>query len=201
MNSPAGKVALTFDDGPNGEYTLQILDILKKYNKKALFFFTAKNIEHSPDIALKVKDHGHAIGNHTYDHPHLNGLTAEQVLWQIEKSEEIFKSILGIKPEYFRPPYGEHNQVVEDVIRRRGYQLLLWDMACSSMDWKNPPTQAIVDIIITRVSDGSIILLHDGCSRRANEPRHNTVCAVEKIIPLLEEKGFEIVTIDKLCKK
>lgn len=201
MNAPAKRVCLTFDDGPNGEYTLQILDILEKHDKKALFFFPAKNIERQPNIALKVKAKGHLIGNHTYDHPHLNTLTKDQVLFQIEKSEEAFKSILGITPKYFRPPYGEYNKYVEDIIAHKDYELILWDMACCPMDWKNPPVQAIVDIIINRVSDGSIILLHDGRSTKADEPRHNTVNAVKEIIPIFEEKGFEIVTIDRLCKE
>ncbi len=139
MNSLAKKVCFTFDDGPNGEYTLQILDILERYKKKALFFFPAKNVERQPDIALSVQAQGHLIGNHTYDHPHLNTLNKEDVLSQIERSEEIFLSVLGIKPEYFRPPYGEYNQTVEYVIKEKGYQLVLWDMACYAMDWESPP--------------------------------------------------------------
>ena len=201
MNPPPKRAVLTFDDGPNGEYTLQILDILEKHSKKALFFFLAKNIERQPNIALKVKKQGHLIGNHTYDHPHLNILTQDQVLSQIEKSEEVFKSILGITPKYFRPPYGEYNKCVEDIITKKGYELILWDMACYSMDWNNPPVQAIVDITINRVQDGSIILLHDGRNTKIGEPRQNTVNALKDIMPLLKEKGFEIVTLDMLCKE
>ena len=200
MNPLVKKACLTFDDGPNGEYTLQILDILETHKKKALFFFPAMNVERQPDIALSVQTQGHLIGNHTYDHPHLNTLTKEQVLWQIERSEEIFQSILGIIPKYFRPPYGEYNQIVEDIIREKGYQLILWDMSCHSMDWKNPPVQAIVDIIIERASDGSIILLHDGRNTMIGEPRHNTISALKEIIPQLGERGLEIVPIDRLCK-
>lgn len=198
---PGGRVALTFDDGPNGEYTLQILDILNEYHKKAAFFFPAKNIERMPEIALKARDYGHAIGSHTYDHPHLNTLTPEQVLWQVEKSEEVFKSVLGIKPRYFRPPYGEYNSCLEYIIRERGYRLILWDTACCPMDWDNPPAERIIDIVINGVNNGSVILLHDGRNVKIGEPRQNTVEALRGLMPLFFERGFEVVPIGQLCAK
>ena len=200
MNSAIKRVALTFDDGPNGEHTLQALDILKAHNVNAAFFFPGKNVERSPEIALKVKAQGHIIGNHTYDHPHLNFLTADQALFQIEKSEKIFKEILDLKPQYFRPPYGEYNKTVEKIINEKGYRLVLWDMACYPMDWLDRTPETIADISTARAKDGSIILLHDGRSIKENVPRHNTVEALKIIIPTLRKKGFEIVTLDKICK-
>jgi len=200
MNSDQKQTALTFDDGPNGEYTLQILDILKAHNVKAAFFFPGKNIERFPEIAVGARDQGHIIGNHTYNHPHLNLLTADQVLSQIEKSEKIFKKHLDLKPRYFRPPYGEYNRTAEKIIKEKGYKLVLWDMECYSMDWLNPEARTIVEISTAKAKDGSIILLHDGRNTTSNEPRHNTVEALKMIIPVLKKKGFDIVTLDKICK-
>ena len=200
MNPTPKQIALTFDDGPNGEYTLEILEILKIYNTKAAFFFPAKNIERAQKIALMVKEQGHIIGNHTYDHPHLNSLNKEKILEQIEKSEKVFKEILDIKPRYFRPPYGEYNKTVEKIIRKKGYRLVLWDMDCFSMDWLDRPSKTIADISTQRAKDGSIILLHDGRNIKENIPRNNTVEALKQIIPVLKQKGFDIVTLDQICR-
>jgi peptidoglycan-N-acetylglucosamine deacetylase len=200
MKPPAKQAALTFDDGPNGEYTLQIFEILKTHNVKAAFFFPAKNIERFPEIARMAKEQGHIIGNHTYDHPHLNQLTHNHVLEQIEKSERICKEMLDLKPRYFRPPYGEYNETVENIIKQKGYKLVLWDMDCYSMDWLDQAPERIAGISTAKVKDGSIILLHDGRNIKENVPRDNTVKALKQIIPALKQKGFEITTLDQICK-
>jgi peptidoglycan-N-acetylglucosamine deacetylase len=199
MNSAVKKVALTFDDGPNGEHTLAILEILKSHNLKAAFFFPAKNVERLPEIALMAKNQGHIIGNHTYDHPHLNTLTADQIRLQIEKAERVFAKVLDLQPRYFRPPYGEYNKTVEAIIKEKGYRLVLWDMACYSMDWQNPSSDVIAEISTDRARNGSIILLHDGRNIMENQPRDNTVEALRLIIPRLLKKGFEITTLDNIC--
>ena len=200
MHSALKQAALTFDDGPNGEYTLQILDILKLHDVKAAFFFPAKNIERQPGIALMVKEHGHIIGNHTYDHPHLNFLTEGQILSQIEKSEKVFKEVLDIKPRYFRPPYGEYNKIAQRIITEKGYKLVLWDMACYSMDWLNRAPEVIADISTAKAKDGSIILLHDGRNIKEDVPSSNTIEALKIIIPNLKEKGLSLVTLDQICR-
>jgi peptidoglycan-N-acetylglucosamine deacetylase len=200
MNTAVKKAALTFDDGPNGQYTLAILEILKSYNLKAAFFFPAKNIERLPEIANMAKQQGHIIGNHTYDHPHLNTLTADQVLSQIERSERVFKQVLDLKPQYFRPPYGEYNKTVELILQEKGYRLVLWDMACCSMDWQNPAPDIITEASTARAKDGSIILLHDGRNIMENQPRGNTVEALEPIISRLLQRGFQITTLDNICR-
>jgi peptidoglycan-N-acetylglucosamine deacetylase len=200
MSSPTKRVALTFDDGPNGEYTLQILEILKAHGIKAAFFFPGRNIERLPEIALMAKSRGHIIGNHTYDHPHLNLLITSQALLQIERAEEVFEKILDLRPRYFRPPYGEYNNAVEKIIRQKGYKLVLWDNDCYSMDWLNRSPRKIADISTARAKDGSIILLHDGRNIKEGAPCHNTVKALRMIITRLKDNGFDIVTLDKLCR-
>jgi len=195
------RVALTFDDGPNGQYTLDILNILEHNNTKACFFLLAKNIEHSPEIALRIKEEGHLIGNHTYNHPHLNTLSIQEILWQIEEAEAVFNRILNIKPQFFRPPYGEYNGVVEKIIQEKGYRLVLWDMDCHSMDWRNPVPELITEVATSNAKDGSIILLHDGRNIRMGEPRENTVAALPEIIRIFKEKNFDILRLDELWKE
>jgi len=195
------RVALTFDDGPNGRYTLDILNILEHNNTKACFFLLAKNVERSPEIALRIKEEGHLIGNHTYNHPHLNTLNSQEILWQIEETEAVFNRILNIKPQFFRPPYGEYNETVERIIQKKGYRLVLWDMDCCSMDWRNPVPELITEVATSNAEDGSIILLHDGRNIRMGEPRENTVAALPEIIRIFKEKNFDILRLDELWKE
>lgn len=194
-------MALTFDDGPNGEYSLQILDILKARNGiKAAFFFLGKNVEREPEIALRAKQDGHEIANHSYSHPHLNRLSIEETVSDIERAEMVFKELLDIKPRFFRPPYGEYNPAIERFITAKGYRLVLWDMECYSMDWMGHSARRIADLSTQKVDDGSTILLHDGRNTRENPPRHNTVKALGMIIDILEDKGFEIAPLESICK-
>ncbi|MDD5504444.1 MAG: polysaccharide deacetylase family protein [Candidatus Omnitrophica bacterium] len=202
MNSPfRRRVALTFDDGPNSEYSLQILDILKSHNSiKAAFFFPGKNVEREPDTALRVKQEGHDIGNHSYSHPHLNRLSPADCAFEVERTEKVFKDLLGIKPRFFRPPYGEYNLAIERFITAKGYKLVLWDMKCYSMDWMGYSARRIADVSTQKARDGSIILLHDGRNIQYRPCRRNTVKALGMIIEILEEKGFEIVPLNSICE-
>jgi peptidoglycan/xylan/chitin deacetylase (PgdA/CDA1 family) len=190
------RIALTFDDGPNGKYTLKILDILKRYRIKACFFLLGKNVERLPEIAKKIKSQGHLIGSHTYSHPRLKRLKSEQISRQIERCEKIFKLVLRIKPRFFRPPYGEYNKRVEDIVRKRGYKMALWD-TCAE-DWKDPPARLITKHITAQAKDNSIILLHDGANINIGQSRSNTVNALPHIIKSLRKKRFRIMRLDRL---
>ncbi|MFH1868047.1 MAG: polysaccharide deacetylase family protein [Candidatus Omnitrophota bacterium] len=206
------RIALTFDDGPNGEYTLETLRILKKHGIKACFFFLGKNVERLPEVALKTKQEGHLIGNHTYDHQHIADLTREQILLQIEKTEEIFSKILHIIPKFIRMPYGESNEIVEKITKDKGYTLIGWDPRIE--DHKKSSPEEIIEEVMEKVrcweavtvrrqeaaptiGDGIVITLHDGANIRIGESRANTVKALPEIIRLLKNKGFEFVGLDQ----
>jgi len=199
MDNKAKQAALTFDDGPNGRYTLDILKILKQFDVKAAFFFLGMNVERQPGIALVAKESGHIIGNHTYSHRRLNLLSASEIQSEIDKAEDIFYKELCHKPCYFRPPYGSYNKQAEDIIKKKGYKLVLWDMDCYAMDWLKRPAWTIADIATAKAKQGSIILLHDGRNIREDYPRENTIKALPIIIPRLIDMGFDITTLDALC--
>lgn len=190
------KAALTFDDGPNSRYTLQILDTLKKYRIKACFFLLGENVEYYPQIAKRIKREGHMIGNHTYSHRHLNRLKPENILWQIERAEEAYKKILALRPKFFRPPYGEAGRKVKDLARKKGYKLIAWDRCAN--DWENPPAKIITERIVSQARDRSIILLHDGANIGHGRSRRNTALALPRIIAALKKKGFRFVRLDRL---
>jgi len=195
------KVAITFDDGPNGQYTLQTLKTLREYDIKAAFFFPARNMERQPHIARQAQKEGHLIGNHTYSHPHLSRLDYYEINWQISKSEEVFEEVLGIYPKFFRAPYGECDDGIEEILRSRLYNIADWDRDCYSKDWRDISAEEIRDISTEKAKDGSIILLHDGRNIKKSEPRNNMLNALPDIISTLRKKGFKIVRLDKLlCK-
>ena len=191
------RTALTFDDGPNGRYTLKILEILKEYDIKACFFLIGENVEYYPHIAVRIKKQGHLIGNHTYSHKHLKEFSSEDILWQIEKAEAVFKRMLGIKPEYMRLPYGECDKAAKKIVKDKGYKLIEWKPRIE--DWKALPGR-IADDVISKARNGSIITLHDGANIRHGESRINTVKALPEIIKRLQAKGFKIVRLDRLCQ-
>jgi peptidoglycan/xylan/chitin deacetylase (PgdA/CDA1 family) len=193
------KVALTFDDGPNGKYTLKALEVLKEHDIRACFFLLGKNVERDPQTALRVKEAGHVIGNHSYNHPHFKDISLTQALQQIERTEEIFRQFLDIKPEYIRAPYGEYSVELEKTLKEKGYTLVGWD--CCAEDWKNPSPTLIVTRITLKAKDNSIILLHDGASIRMGESRIRTVQALPDIIKTLKANDFKIVGLDEIFKR
>jgi len=192
------RIALTFDDGPNGRYTTKILDILKTHKIKACFFLLAKNVEYYPAIAKRIKKERHLIGSHGYGHKDLTALKSAEVLLEIEEAEQIYKRILNLCPGFFRPPYGKHNKTVERIVKKKGYSLIDWDV--DARDWRGPSSSAIVDRIVSATKDGSIILLHDGANIRHGESRISTMRALPGIIERLKKKGFRFVRLDRLCQ-
>lgn len=182
------RMVLTFDDGPNPPYTSMILDILKKHKARAIFFLLGYNVKRHPKVALRIKQEGHIIGNHSFSHKDLKGLFRFQIKREIEKTERIFSGALGIKPKLFRGPYGNYNKKVEDVVKSKGYKTLNWDIC--PQDWESLPAETIAERVISQAKDGAVVLLHDGSNIRQGKSRIRTVCAVEIIIKKLKNRGF-----------
>ena len=99
------KVSLSFDDGPDPEWTPKILDVLKKYNVKGTFFEIGEVAEDNVGIMKRVYNEGHEIGNHTFTHPDISEISTAQVDLQLALTEQLFGSKLGVHPLFFRPPY------------------------------------------------------------------------------------------------
>lgn len=191
-------VAITFDDGPDPLYTLQILDILKEKNVKATFFLIGKNAEKYPEIAKRIVKEGHSIGNHTYSHRSLIPLSAAATREEIKKGEEAIYKATGIRPTLFRPPRGIYSMYALRFLREERYTVVLWDV--STMDWAELSPQSIVLNVLRHVKPGSIILFHDSgdiVSFKGGD-RTNTVKALPLVIDELRAKGYEFVTVDQM---
>lgn len=185
------RIALTFDDGPHYKYTEQILDILDKYNVKATFFVIGCNAEQRPDTVKEVYVRGHEIGNHTYSHPHLSSCSCEKLGKEIKKASDIICDITGQRPTLFRPPEGKCTPEVVNCARSNGYKVILWSI--DTKDWSHPSSEKIVSEICKNVKGGDIILFHDFITPDTPTPQ-----ALDTIIPILQEKGFEFCRVSEL---
>lgn len=191
-------MAITFDDGPDPRFTSQILDILAEYDVKATFFLVGRHVEEYPDIARRILDEGHDIGNHTYSHRSLVPLHPDRVYQEILRSEEIIAEVTGQRPYLFRPPRGVYSQVVRDIINDRQYTLCLWSI--SSQDWLEISSREVASRALKPVTGGDILLFHDSGNFISAQggSRYNTIKALPVILEGLEEKGLTPVSMHEL---
>lgn len=177
-------VALTFDDGPS-RYTKDIIDTLKSNNVNETFFVLGNKIEIYKDIISESIKNGNEIGNHSYNHKWLSKLSTNELLDQINKTQDILKETVNYTPTCFRPTYGSVNNKIRKSIN---LSITLWTI--DTKDWKINSVDRIVERAIKDIEDGDIILMHD-IFQRSSE-------ALKKIIPKLKEQGYQFVTISEL---
>jgi cellulose synthase/poly-beta-1,6-N-acetylglucosamine synthase-like glycosyltransferase/peptidoglycan/xylan/chitin deacetylase (PgdA/CDA1 family)/spore germination protein YaaH len=194
------KIALTFDDGPDPIYTTQILSILKKYNAKATFFVVGVNGTQNQGILKQEVADGNEIGNHTFSHPNITGISDSQFAFELNSTESLLASSIGRHSLLFRPPYAEDIEpVTPDQIRpvlfatNQGYYTV--SMHIDPSDWSSPGVDEIVNRVVDGATngDGNIVLLHDGGGDRTQ-----TIAALPRIIEELRTKGFDMVTVSDL---
>ena len=190
-------IALTFDDGPDEDFSPQILDILKKYNVKATFFMVGQKVGWNPAIAKRTADEGHEIGNHTFSHINICNSSNEQINNEINKTQKIIKDITGKEPKFFRPPYRAINENLFNIMKSKDMKVVLWS-DLDTKDWSNPGVYNIIKSIEDNAENGTIILLHDYNKVRNNKSQ--TIQALEKIIPKMQSLGYEFVTISEITK-
>lgn len=179
-------IALTFDDGPHKGTTNRILKILSENNARATFFVLGSNIENNEELIKQAIFQGNEIGNHTYSHRQLTKLSKAEIEREIQQTQDMLKNNVHYQPKILRPPYGSHNQLVDDCAK--SYRLVTWSL--DTLDWKYRNTDKVVNEVIATVKEGDIILMHD--------LYESTVDAVAMIIPMLQKKGFQFVTVSEL---
>ncbi|QII12845.1 putative oligosaccharide deacetylase [Candidatus Kuenenia stuttgartiensis] len=190
--------ALTFDDGPDPVFTPLLLVILEKYNVHATFFMIGKAAEQHPDLVQKIAQGGHAIGNHSWDHPSFPSITGRERRKQIRASA---KAVAPYGQKLFRPPYG-HQTVASriDAILLR-YKVIAWDM--NACDWEKHDAQWMANRLINRLKPGSIILLHDTLWDIMEKDAKDRVPVLEALDIFLEKvsRQFRFVTIPELLRR
>lgn len=188
-------VALTFDDGPDPRFTPQILDLLAEYDVKATFFVMGARANEYPELVRRIKDEGHAIGNHTYWHPNLveEGSLSTMVN-EIQRTEDTLAQIMGTRTTLFRAPYGFLNNELVEGIRDLNYSIVGWSV--DSLDWQESAPDVIAYNVLSQIHPGAIILMHDGATWEGD--RTNTIKSLRQIIPTLKEQGMDFVTVPEL---
>ncbi|MDD3244404.1 MAG: polysaccharide deacetylase family protein, partial [Eubacteriales bacterium] len=180
-------LALTFDDGPNPETTGAILTTLEKYGARASFFVKGNNVEKYPDVLRRQHSLGMQTGNHTYDHPKLSWISEEEITAEWEKADVAIAQVTGQRPAAVRPPYGDHDDRVD---RIAGRPLMFWTV--DTKDWETLSAEKTVETVLKQACDGGILLMHDVYATTAE--------AVEQLVPALQERGFQLVTVDELLQ-
>lgn len=189
-------VLLTFDDGPHPVYTPRILDTLREYNVRALWFVTA-NAGKYPDLLRRIAAEGHRIGTHTLNHENLRSLDRDGQRRAIVGVNEMVARITGIKPRYFRPPYGAFNADTRAVLAELGMTLMNWDHG--SGDWMDlqdgykDPQVVIQDTLSERPRNPRLTALHPGAIILFHDTHKHTAEALPAIIRGLREKGYEFI--------
>ena len=179
------RVALTYDDGPNPEYSEKLLDGLKDREVKATFFLLGNQVELYPDIVKRMHGEGHLIGNHSYDHVNLGALCESEACTQIKKTNDAIYKVTGEYPEYLRPPFGSvKNKLDEDM----NMIVTLWDI--DTRDWEVQNVASIESKVLGKAKDGEIILMHDAYA--------TSVTAALDLIDKMKQDGYEFVTVDEL---
>lgn len=155
------EVWLTFDDGPHAVRTKKVLSVLAAHGITATFFVIGRHCAIYPDTLKRIADQGHRIGNHTYSHPKLTTLSRAKIREEILRTEALIAPFLRGK-KLFRPPYGAHNALVDEVAAELGYRLVIWNV--DTVDWNaNYKPDKWVDHGIAQIKarQHSVVLNHD----------------------------------------
>ncbi|WP_461029052.1 glycosyltransferase, partial [Streptomyces sparsus] len=193
---PDRTMVLTFDDGPDPEWTPKVLDTLAQHDAHAVFFITGTMAAKHPELVRRMADEGHEIGLHTFNHPDLSLQSKARIDWELAQNQLALAGAAGVRSSLFRPPYSSHSYALDnnswpvtEYIGKRGYITALNDT--DTKDWSRPG----VDEIIRRATpknpgDGAVVLMHD-----SGGDRSQTVAALERMLPRLKSEGYRFTNL------
>jgi cellulose synthase/poly-beta-1,6-N-acetylglucosamine synthase-like glycosyltransferase/peptidoglycan/xylan/chitin deacetylase (PgdA/CDA1 family) len=201
------KLVLSFDDGPDRRWTPKVLDVLKEKHVPGMFFVIGDEANRAPDLLKREYDEGHEIGNHTFTHPKFDEISRTQIKWELNLTQRLIESTLGVKSILFRPPYGiDHQPEYAEEVAQLPYPqelgYLIVGQRVDPDDWRmmegkaQRPAQEIADDVIRQADMGNIVLLHDG-----GGDREQTVAALPLMIDQLRAKGYQFVSVSDLIGK
>ncbi len=178
-------LALTFDDGPHPIYTQKLIDILKRENVPATFFVIGFMAEKYPDLIRDEVKAGFSIGNHTFSHVTLTHLPASEANTEYRACSDVLQNLTGARPIYCRPPGGDYDRDVITAARDNGMITVLW--TDDPGDFANPGSHVIEKRTLQEMTNGGIILLHDGVQQ--------TLDVLPQIIAYARREGYKFVSL------
>ena len=183
-------VALTFDDGPHQGYTVKLLQVLKALHVRATFFLVGKQVDKFPTLVQMEALEGHELGNHTYDHVDLTQIPPELIGFELDECDRAIRRATGASARFFRPPGGEFAPDVVREATRRHFITALW--SDDPGDYSKPGADVVLQRTLDHLSNGSIILLHDGIP--------DTLSVLPTLVSEARRRGYEFVTMSELAK-
>jgi peptidoglycan/xylan/chitin deacetylase (PgdA/CDA1 family) len=194
-------MALTFDDGPNDPYTLELLELLAKHEAKATFFVIGAYIRRRPDIVRAIHQAGHALGNHTFHHPNLIFVSSVRLRQELDDCNKALEDAIGGTVSLFRPPFGGRRPAVLRAARSRRLTPVMWSV--TAYDWSAKSAEMIVHKVDSQIEgrkgrQAEIILLHDGGHLGFGTDRSHTVNATRQLLEKYSGRGKKFVSIPEL---
>ncbi len=194
---PAKAVALTFDDGPDPEFTPRVLDLLKDKGVKATFFCVGARVRRHPALAKRIAQEGHTLGNHSDTHAvWINFSLHGKLRREIRDCNNAIEAATGVKPCLYRAPHGFKNPALGDVLGQEGMVAVGWQVR--GFDAVVTDAARIAERIVDSARPGGVILLHDGAGLQGTSDRNATLEALPVVIDGLRARGLEIVALDTL---
>ncbi|WP_354641292.1 bifunctional polysaccharide deacetylase/glycosyltransferase family 2 protein [Kitasatospora camelliae] len=194
--APAEKtVALTFDDGPDPEWTPRILDTLRRHQVHATFFVVGTRVAEHPELARRILAEGHQIGIHTFTHADLSAAAPWRRTLELREAQLALAGATGTTSSLLRPPYSSTPDAVTDVdyeaLRTAGQQGYLTVLTTQdSEDWRRPGVEKIVADSTPQGTAGQVLLMHD-----SGGDRSQTLAALDRLLPDLKTRGFTVTTV------
>ncbi|MBC7267904.1 MAG: glycosyltransferase, partial [Streptomyces sp.] len=190
LTVPDHRLVLTFDDGPDPEWTPKVLEVLRKHDAHAVFFVTGTMASRYPDLVRQMVADGHEIGLHTFNHPDLSYQSQRRIDWELSQNQLAISGAAGIRTSLFRPPYSSFSGAMDNrswpvtaYIGSRGYITVVNNT--DSEDWRRPGVAKIIEKATPKNGEGAIVLMHD-----SGGDRSQTVAALDRMLPDLKAEGY-----------
>lgn len=169
-------IYLTFDDGPDRQWTPQVLDVLAAASMQATFFAIGQQAQLAPDLIRRIAAAGHAIGNHTYSHRHPWLMGEQAARAQVRDGAKALSDMLGSAPRLYRPPHGRNRACMSDEAGQQGEHIVMWNL--SAIDWGLLGTVVGIERRLAQARANDVVLMHDGRNR------HNRPDQLLQVLPV-----------------